>query len=61
MEVKECGFVGSGSEVVIEGGLGGLELGFGEGGVIRWGREGRGGHVGGLINLYRVLGGTGPR
>src|SRR6516164_8476775 len=43
-EVKESGFIGSLSEVRGEGGLGGLELGFGVSGVIGWRREGRGGH-----------------
>ena len=43
-EVKESGFIGSLGEVRGEGGLGGLELGFGVGGV-RWrGGEGGVGH-----------------
>ena len=43
-EVKDGGFIGSLSEVRGEGGLGGVELGFGVSGVIGWRREGRGGH-----------------
>ena len=43
-EVKDGGFIGGSGEVRGERGLGGLELGFGVGGVIRRGWEGGSGH-----------------